>query len=188
MSGWRLVLCFLVCTTPVSPSFSAPPDEPADYRRDNYRSPVPLSLKGALVVETAAAAALAADPRTVFVDVLPQEPRPPRLAPDNVWLPPPHEGIPGSIWLPNVGYGQLSPALLGYFTDALRQMTGGDKQRPLVIYCRSDCWMSWNAAKRALSLGYAHVLWYPEGIEGWRGAGHPVAVLTPFGDGPPAMP
>jgi rhodanese-related sulfurtransferase len=27
--------------------------------------------------------------------------------------------------------------------------------------------MSWNAAKRALSLGYSNVAWYPEGTEGW---------------------
>ena len=27
--------------------------------------------------------------------------------------------------------------------------------------------MSWNAAKRALSLGYSNVAWYPEGTDGW---------------------
>jgi PQQ-dependent catabolism-associated CXXCW motif protein len=37
----------------------------------------------------------------------------------------------------------------------------------LVFYCQADCWMSWNAAKRALSLGYSNVAWYPEGTDGW---------------------
>jgi hypothetical protein len=33
----------------------------------------------------------------------------------------------------------------------------------LCFYCLADCWMSWNAAKRALSLGYSNVAWYREG-------------------------
>ena len=31
--------------------------------------------------------------------------------------------------------------------------------------------MSWNAAKRALTYGYNRVYWYPEGTDGWSGAG-----------------
>ena len=27
--------------------------------------------------------------------------------------------------------------------------------------------MSWNAAKRVLSMGYANVAWYPDGTDGW---------------------
>jgi PQQ-dependent catabolism-associated CXXCW motif protein len=169
-------------------SVSKIPDEPADYRLDNYRAPVPLTLHGALVVDTPALVQRLADSRTIVIDVLPQELRPPRLAPDNVWLPPPHDGIPGAIWLPNVGYGQLPPSLLAYFADGLRQITGNDPDRPLVFYCRSDCWMSWNAARRALCLGYRQVFWYRDGIEGWRKESHPVTVLTPFGTGSPAIP
>ena len=33
--------------------------------------------------------------------------------------------------------------------------------------------MSWNAAKRAMTLGYTHVVWYPEGSDGWIGHGLP---------------
>ena len=44
-------------------------------------------------------------------------------------------------------------------------------QRLLVIYCQADCWMSWNAAKRALSYGYPNVAWYPDGTDGWERAG-----------------
>ena len=36
-----------------------------------------------------------------------------------------------------------------------------------MIYCLRDCWMSWNAAKRILSMGYVNVPWYPEGTDGW---------------------
>ena len=38
--------------------------------------------------------------------------------------------------------------------------------------------MSWNAAKRALALGYAHVAWYPEGADGWAAAGLPLEKRT----------
>jgi hypothetical protein len=31
--------------------------------------------------------------------------------------------------------------------------------------------MSWNAAKRALALGYRSVHWYPDGTDGWGEAG-----------------
>ena len=43
----------------------------------------------------------------------------------------------------------------------------------LVIYCQANCWMSWNAAKRALSYGYPNVAWYPEGTDGWQRADLP---------------
>jgi PQQ-dependent catabolism-associated CXXCW motif protein len=42
----------------------------------------------------------------------------------------------------------------------------------LVIYCQADCWMSWNAAKQALSYGYTNVAWYPEGTAGWQRANY----------------
>ena len=39
--------------------------------------------------------------------------------------------------------------------------------------------MSWNAAKRALELGYSDVAWYPEGTDGWLIAGLPLQDATP---------
>jgi PQQ-dependent catabolism-associated CXXCW motif protein len=42
----------------------------------------------------------------------------------------------------------------------------------------ADCWMSWNAAKRALELGHKAVVWYPEGTDGWSEAGLPLAPAT----------
>ena len=59
----------------------APPAEPDDYRQDDFRSPVPLTLQGARVVDTDQVWRLLADaPRLVAVDVLPLPARPPRLA------------------------------------------------------------------------------------------------------------
>ena len=49
----------------------------------------------------------------------------------------------------------------------------------MVIYCLRDCWMSWNAAKRALSYGYPNVAWYPDGTDGWERASLPVEDTQP---------
>ena len=39
--------------------------------------------------------------------------------------------------------------------------------------------MSWNAAKRALALGYKNVAWYPDGTDGWEAAGLPLHEAKP---------
>jgi rhodanese-related sulfurtransferase len=40
--------------------------------------------------------------------------------------------------------------------------------------------MSWNAARRAVALGYTAVHWFPGGIEGWQSAGGaPLVRATP---------
>jgi rhodanese-related sulfurtransferase len=39
--------------------------------------------------------------------------------------------------------------------------------------------MSWNAAKRALALGYTNVVWYPDGTDGWFNALLPLQDSTP---------
>ena len=54
----------------------------------------------------------------------------------------------------------------------LDQATGGDREAPLVFYCASaECWMSYNAALRAIRLGHRNVLWYRGGLEAWSVAG-----------------
>jgi rhodanese-related sulfurtransferase len=39
--------------------------------------------------------------------------------------------------------------------------------------------MSWNAAKRILSMGYVNVAWYPDGTDGWTDTQLPVAEAQP---------
>ncbi|MDP2740597.1 MAG: PQQ-dependent catabolism-associated CXXCW motif protein, partial [Pseudorhodobacter sp.] len=56
---------------------------------------------------------------------------------------------------------------------------GGDPERPVVFFCLSDCWMSWNAATRALNYGYTRVFWYPLGTDGWAAQGYPTEALEP---------
>jgi PQQ-dependent catabolism-associated CXXCW motif protein len=155
------------------------PPEPADYRVDNYRAPTPASLSGARVVSTAEARRLWAEKAAIFIDVLPQAPRPANL-PDNVlWRDKPRFDIPGSVWLPDTGYGALAPEVEHYFFDGLTRASGGDKARALIFYCQRDCWMSWNAAKRALQAGYTNVIWYPDGTEGWSEESYPLEERRP---------
>jgi len=155
------------------------PAEPTEYRTTDYRAPTPAGLAGARVVSTEEAERLWQGQSAVFVDVLPRAPRPANLPPGTIWRDRPRQDIPGSIWLPDTGYGALAPATEDYLRKNLQRATGGDRAKLLVIYCLRDCWMSWNAAKRILSMGYANVAWYPDGTDGWTDTLLPVAEVQP---------
>jgi len=149
--------------------------EPAGYRPDAYRAPVPATLEGATVLDTPALVRLIAERRPVLIDVLPKARRPELRPAEQIWIEPMRQHIPGSVWLPNTGYGELPPETAAWLAAELDGLTGGDKARPLVFYCDAHCWMSWNAAKRAMTeLGYTAVHWYPQGAEGWMKAGLPL--------------
>lgn len=156
-----------------------PPAEPEGYRLEAYRAPVPATLSGARVLDAAAAAELWRKGGTAFVDVLPRPPKPASLPPGTVWRDPPHSTIPGAVWLPNVGFGAINAETEAYFRNGLSAVTRGDVNAPLVIFCQRDCWMSWNAAKRAMSYGYRNVSWFPTGVDGWGEAGLPLEVVEP---------
>jgi PQQ-dependent catabolism-associated CXXCW motif protein len=153
--------------------------EPTEYRTKEYRAPTPAGLAGARVVSTDEVERLWQDKSAVFVDVLPRAPRPANLPPGTIWRDKPRLNIPGSIWLPDTGYGELAPATEEYLRVNLERATGGDRTKLLVIYCLRDCWMSWNAAKRILSMGYANVAWYPDGTDGWSDTLLPVTEAQP---------
>ena len=184
MNRFRLpVLVALVCALAVGAAAGVRgedrPAEPAGYRMTDYRAPTPAGLTGARVVSTAEAERLWQDKSAVFVDVLARAPRPANLPPGTIWRDRTRLDIPGSLWLPDTGYGALAPATEEYLRRNLERATGGDRAKLLVIYCLRDCWMSWNAAKRILSMGYANVAWYPDGTDGWTEMLLPVAEAKP---------
>jgi PQQ-dependent catabolism-associated CXXCW motif protein len=152
--------------------------EPAGYRVDGYRAPTPATLAGARVLTTAEAK-LCWKNGAVFVDVLPYSPRPANLPNGTIWREKTRRDIPGSVWLPNTGYGELAAETESYFRLGLERVTQSDGAKLLVFYCLRDCWMSWNAAKRALALGYKNVAWYPDGTDGWEAAGLPLQEAKP---------
>jgi PQQ-dependent catabolism-associated CXXCW motif protein len=157
----------------------AAPAEPDGYRLDDYRAPTPSTLRGARALSTAEAAALWKEGAAVFLDVMPQAPRPANLPAGTIWRDKPRLNIPGSVWLPDTGYGALAAATEDYLRAGLARATGGDRAKLIVVYCLMDCWMSWNAAKRVLSLGYPNVAWYPDGTDGWAFADLPLAPGKP---------
>lgn len=177
-------LVLLLTVTARGPAMADPSvPEPAGYRMENYRAPMPETLAGATVVTTPEAAALIEAGAVLPVDVLPRPPRPTNLRQGTIWRQPPRDNIPGSVWLPNTGFGALSEESERYLRESLARLTGGDAGRGLLFYCLADCWMSWNAAKRALEYGYRKVYWFPEGTDGWTAAGLPLERSEPLPPG-----
>jgi len=153
--------------------------EPAGYRMENYRAPVPATLSGARVLTTAEAETIWRARAGVFIDVMPRAPKPPNLPAGTIWRDKPRLNIPGTVWLPDTGYGALAAATEDYLRRGIARATGGNDAVLLVIYCQADCWMSWNAAKRVLSYGYRNVAWYPVGTDGWERADLPMVESQP---------
>jgi quinoprotein dehydrogenase-associated probable ABC transporter substrate-binding protein/PQQ-dependent catabolism-associated CXXCW motif protein len=158
---------------------AAPVPEPEGYRLGEYRAPTPAGLSGARTVTTAELEQMMRRERPVLIDVLPAPREPPGRPEDSLWRPPSHDTIPGALWLPNVGYGELSPEFETWFKDHLERLAAAAPGRPLVFFCEAECWMSWNAARRALEWGYDGIVWYPEGVDGWRAAGQLLVPAQP---------
>lgn len=153
--------------------------EPADYRTEDYRAPTPATLAGARVLTTAEAEAIWRGKRGSFIDVMPRPPKPANLPPETVWRDKPRHNIPGSLWLPDTGYGKLPIQTEDYLREGLARASAGRPDALLVIYCQTDCWMSWNAARRAMRFGYVNIAWYPDGSDGWERAGLPLVEGQP---------
>ncbi len=162
----------------------APPAEPEGYRLDNYLAPPPLTIEGRLALNTREAQQAWEGRGAIFVDVLTAPRRPDGLPASAVWAPQPRMDIPGSVWLPDVGRGALSNEREAWFRAQLQRISGGNQSVDLIFYCRANCWMSWNATKRALEWGYINAQWYRDGTDGWQAAGFPVAKTEPPSDIP----
>ncbi len=138
------------------------------YRMDHYHAPTPSWVPNATTIDTEQLIALIDEKNPALVDVVKANFRPARDGLSAAWLPTQRRNIPGSIWLPNVGFGVISDQFDVYFRRELRKATGGKQNNPLVFYCRTDCWASWNAVQRAARYGYDRLYWYPTGADGWE--------------------
>src|SRR3984957_1652934 len=154
--------------------------EPQGYWMGAIHGPVAATLSGATVIHTKKLAALLKLGGVMVVDVSDAPRRPDNMASAALWLPLPHPVIPGALWIPGAGIGAISPPVDTLFRARLAQGTHNDLAHRLVIYCHRNCWLSWNAAKRAVSYGYRNVFWFPDGMEGWRAAGFPTATAEPL--------
>ena len=125
-------------------------------------SPTPVSIPGGQVITTKGLSALVQGRQAPFLllDVLGGA-----------------NTLPGALpaaWAAQPG--SFNDEIQQQFGRNLQQATRGNKEMPLVMYCLSShCWMSYNAALRAIQLGYTNVLWYRGGLEAWQAAGFPTA-------------
>lgn len=156
----------------------AAPAEPDGFRLGDYRAPVPATLHGATVLHLDAMRRIVDRAEDVLIDVLPAPRRPESMRPGMPWLPQPHESLPGAHWWPDAGRGALSAGFEAQLRERLAAIAGPDRQKLLVFFCLSECWMSWNAAKRAVGWNY-RVAWYPDGVDVWKAAGLPTDAVEP---------
>jgi PQQ-dependent catabolism-associated CXXCW motif protein len=183
--GWLTALSFLIAL-PMAAAAAGPDTRPGSdvavpegYRLEHYRAPVPAEVPVAATVTLDEAESLYRAGTVLFIDVM-KVPRAESAGLEGKWLVARlHVSIKGSTWLPEVGEGVLKPEIERYFRRNLERLTGGDSDTPLLFYCVTDCWMSWNAAKRALSWGYGKVYWYRDGIEVWQQFDLPTETIDP---------
>ncbi len=122
-----------------------------------YAQPTPLTVPGAKTVTTdKLKEMLTLEPKPVIIDALAGQTM--------------IEGAQG------LGSGVGEQRMFGkdrsMFPKALETLTGGDKTRPIVFYCRSSsCWHSYNASLHAIEAGYSNVWWYRGGIDAWQASG-----------------
>ena len=83
-----------------------------------------------------------------------------------------HRSVPGAVWLKGAGLDDTREDDVDARLNAkLDELTGGDKSRGVVFFCLSaECWLSYNAAMRAVRLGYENVHWYRGGVNAWKKA------------------
>lgn len=156
----------------VQPSPGGPgPDALAQLERQDFgvpptpqlhagalHGPTPSSIPGGQVITTRELVDLMRGQQVLVLDVLGGA-----------------ESIQGAQYaVPAAQAGTFNDQTQQQFSQFLQQATNGNKQHPIVTYCLStQCWMSYNAALRAINLGYTKVLWYRGGIEAWQQAGMP---------------
>lgn len=142
-------------------------DKIDDYQMKEFDGAVPRTLKGATVVDLQEVKKLHKEGNVIFIDVSPFLERPATLPEGENWDGDDSRSIPGGHKLANVGHGQLTIEMQAYFRNHLGRITKGEPSQPILFYAQGNSWQSWNAAKRALSLGYKSVYWFPLGTEGW---------------------
>lgn len=151
----------------------------AGYRIARYRAPVDRQPTPATRLALPDALRLKPGENALFIDVLPAEGGVRDPATGQWQLAAEHLTIPGAIWHPEAGRGHPDVALW----LALRAKVAEARKRspaiPVVLFCRTDCWMGWNAARRLARDGFGNVHWLAEGIEGWHHAGRELIVAAP---------
>ncbi|MDE2562511.1 MAG: rhodanese [Sphingomonadales bacterium] len=141
------------------------------YRAQRYRAPVDLAPAPARRIALTEALGLEPGRDAIFIDVNPA-PGARRDPVTGAWqLAEAHQTIPGALWFPETGRADPDPRLWRALRRRIAQLRHRRAHAPVVVFCRADCWMSWNAARRLALDGVSGVHWLAEGIDGWHDAG-----------------
>ena len=135
-------------------------------RQPPYHSPTPREIPGAKVVYTRELQAMLNGPdKPLLIDVLSGEG---------------HETLAGAIWLGGSGRGEdFDDPVQRNLAPLLLRLTGGNKAKSMVFFCAGpQCWLSYNAALRAVAAGHRSVYWYRGGIDAWTDAELPTAMTV----------
>jgi PQQ-dependent catabolism-associated CXXCW motif protein len=164
-----LLLVFAVATSASGQPLWTHGDEAEDFgiapraelRIDGHTGPTPLGIPGARTIATAEVRKLIQAPpekRPLLFDAIGEDR---------------HPSLPGAIWLPGAGGGtSFEDEIQARLARILQLATLGDRSRPVIFFCAGPrCWLSYNAALRAVRLGYSGVRWYRGGIEAWGAGG-----------------
>lgn len=144
-----------------------------------YRAPVSGSVPGGRVVDADTVAAMAAN-GALLIDAMAAPGH--SIAPDGAWtIAEAHDTIPGAHWLPEIGRGHPDPRIAA----GLRASLAGCADRPVVLFCKTDCWMSWNAVQHVAALGFHDIGWYPGGVDDWTDGGRALRAVDPLPVGAP---
>ncbi len=174
----RMKIALVACLPALFAAAVSAVEMPAGYRMQHYRAATPTSVPGGVVVDADQVQTLQ-EAGALLVDVMGADQfATPGL--EGEWLVHKrHDTIPGAVWLPNVGRGHLAPGIERFFRVNLHRLTAGNRHHALVFFCVPDCWMAWNATKRAAVMGYTHLYWYRAGTSDWRTAGHDLTAAEP---------
>ena len=183
-----LLILFLYLTSPMAVAMTSAPATQDNAIDESYRGlpyNVPTTLippKGVKRISVGELKSRLIDKqKLVLIDVYGAIFREESLDFDGAWLvSTPHKSLPDSTWLPNVGKQELIAVVEDYYRFHLKELTSNDLSKPIVIFCVEDCWMGWNAAKRAREWGYTNVLWFREGIDAWKEKGWPLHDIEPI--------
>jgi PQQ-dependent catabolism-associated CXXCW motif protein len=175
---WSLVwIAALVSASPAQAQ-GAPLFDAQGYRSAAFRAPVDRDPAPAVAITPAQARGLAPG-AALFLDVLPAAGAR-RDGMTGAWaLAGPHETIPGALWYPETGRSPPDAVLWRALAARVAAFRQQQPAAPIVVFCRADCWMSWNVARRLALGGIAGVRWLADGIEGWHEAGGSLVAAAP---------
>lgn len=153
--------------------------DPEGYRAARYRAPIRLDPAPARTIGLAEALMLVPGRDALFIDVMPAEGAV-RDPVSGAWrLAASHLTIPGALWFPETGRAPVDQELWAGLAEAVDAARRARPDLPVILFCRCDCWMSWNAARRLAREGRSGIFWLAEGTDGWHAAGRALIEAAP---------